>query len=154
MQDLIRYIMLGVTLSAVSTGLYAQRPLRPAADSARVARIINDCEDRTDQFKKTLGRALNNSRLDGSAREARLRDDASRLENALDRVGDAYNRDKDMQKTRVAVRQALEAATDINTTMGNRKMGPECEREWNVVHTELNKLAAAFRLKPLPPLRW
>lgn len=149
-----KHYLLGVMLLAVSTVSYAQRPLRPMANSARVARIINDCEDRTDQFKKTLARALNNSRLDGTAREARLKDDASRLENALDRVGDAYNRDKDLQKTRLAVRQALDAALEINSTMGNRKMGPDCEREWGVVHVELNRLAEAFRLKPLPPLRW
>jgi hypothetical protein len=111
--------------------------------------IINDCERRTNAFKGTLRHAINESRLDHSRREQQLNRDADRLENALDHVGDSWNRDHDPGKTRRFVAEAIAVSRDINNTMIKWHLHPEAEREWDAVRAELNQLAATFGLRPI-----
>lgn len=120
-------------------------------DYAAVTRTINDCEDRTDDFRKTLRRALKDSRLDDTHREDELNRQADRLENALDRTGDAWNRDRNPSKARGHVQEALGAARDINATMRKWRLHPDTERDWSVVRSQLNLLARAFNLNDV---RW
>jgi hypothetical protein len=110
-------------------------------------RIINDCERRTNSFKKTLDRALarDNVRA-GQGREDQLNRSASNLENALDKVGDSWNRDHSLDKTRASVRAAIGFGNDINVSMRNWNMGGDAESEWSAVRTELNRLAQTFNL--------
>jgi len=114
-------------------------------------RLINDCERRTNDFRGTLRRAINQSPLDHSRREDQLNRDADRLENALDHVGDSWNRDHDSGKTRRFVAEAIGVSTDINRTMLKWHLNPQAEREWDAVRAELNQLAATFGLRPI---RW
>src|SRR5262245_59267773 len=125
---------------------YAQR----RGGGARVeetTRIINDCERRTNDFKKTLDRALarDNVRA-GQGREDQLNRNAERLENALDRVGDSWNKDHNMDSTRGNVRSAIEIANDMNVAMRNWNMGGDAENQWAAVRSELNRLAQTFGL--------
>ncbi|MBI5085657.1 MAG: hypothetical protein HZB13_13785 [Acidobacteria bacterium] len=114
---------------------------------AETTRIINDCERRTNTFKKTLDRALghDNVRL-GQGREDELNREASRLENQLDKVGDSWNRDHNPDSTRDHVRAAIAVANDIDNAMRRNRMGPDAEREWAAVRAELNRLAQTFNL--------
>jgi hypothetical protein len=114
-------------------------------------RLINDCERRTNDFRGTLRHAINQSPLDHSRREEQLNRDADRLENALDHVGDSWNRDHDPGKTRRFVAEAIGVSTEINRTMLRWHLNPQAEREWDAVRTELNQLAATFGLRPI---RW
>jgi hypothetical protein len=114
-------------------------------------RIINDCEKRTDAFKGILRHALNESRLDHSGREKHLNRDADRLENAMDHVGDSWNRDHNPGKTRRYVAEAIAVSHDINKTMIKWHLNPEAEREWDAVRAELNRLAETFGLQEI---RW
>src|SRR5262245_38607259 len=110
-------------------------------------RIINDCEQRTNSFKKTLDRALGRDNVRaGQGREDQLNRNASNLENALDKVGDSWNRDHNMDKTRGYVRTAIGFANDINVAMRNWNMGGDAESEWSAVRAELNRLAQTFNL--------
>jgi hypothetical protein len=125
---------------------YAQR----RGGGARVeetTRIINDCERRTNDFKKTLDRALarDNVRA-GQGREDQLNRNAERLENSLDRVGDSWNKDHNMDATRGNVRAAIAIAQDINVAMRNWNMGGDAENQWAAVRGELNRLAETFGL--------
>ena len=113
--------------------------------------IINDCERRTNTFRGTLRHAINESPLDHSRREEQLNRDADGLENALDRVGDSWNRDHDPGKTRRFVAEAVRLSTNINRTMLKWRLNPDAEREWDAVRGELNRLAATFSL---PSIRW
>src|SRR5258705_7390512 len=70
-------------------------------------RIINDCEKRTNAFKGILRHAINESRLDHSRREKQLNRDADRLEDAMDHVGDSWNRDHNPGKTRRFLTEAI-----------------------------------------------
>lgn len=136
---------------------YAVMALIPANSLAQIRRggaqinqttqIINDCERRTNTFKKTLDRALarDNVRA-GQARENQLNRDASNLEDALDRVGDSWNKDHSLDRTRESVRTAIALANDIDVAMRNWNMGGDAESQWIAVRAELNRLAQKFSL--------
>jgi hypothetical protein len=110
-------------------------------------RIINDCERRTNTFKKTLDRALGRDNVRaGQAREDQLNRNAERLENQLDKVGDSWNKDHSLDKTREHVRAAIALAQDINVSMRSWNMGGDAESEWAAVRGELNRLAQKFGL--------
>jgi hypothetical protein len=116
-----------------------------------ITKAINDCENRTDQFIGTLRKALNHSGLRDTSREDDLLRSAKDLEKSMDRVGDSWNRDKDVVKARQHVRDALDAARNINRAMRNRRLDRDAEQQWANVRRELNLLARAF---DLPEMRW
>lgn len=134
----------------IPAGISAQ--IRRGGGVDETTRIINDCERRTNDFKKTLDRALgrNAVRL-GEGREQQLNRDADNLENRLDKVGDSWNKDHDINKTKGEVRAAIAISQDINRTMRAWPAGDDVAREWSAVKAELNRLAQTFRL---PRIGW
>jgi hypothetical protein len=145
------------TLSAIAFVLALMTPLAnaqarrggPAAGGnvQQTTDIINDCEQRTNKFKKTLDKALakDNVRA-GQGREDQLNNNAGRLEQQLDKVGDSWNKDHSLDKTRDHVRAAIAIANDINNAMRTWKMGGDAESEWSALRGELNRLATTFNL--------
>lgn len=122
----------------------------PVRSYEGLTRVINDCENRTDQFIGKLRRSLNDDRSFGERREQVMRS-ARELENAMDRTGNAWNRDRNIERTRLEIRRALNAGRDINALMRARRLDDETEREWGVVRAELNALA---RAADVPEMRW
>ena len=116
------------------------------ADSIQqTTRIINDCESRSNKFKKTLDKALGHDNVRaGQGREDQLNNDADRLENAMDKVGDSWNKDHNIQKTRAFVSAAIGNGNDINRAMRTWRMGGDAETEWAALRNELNSLARTF----------
>lgn len=119
--------------------------------SPRIGRVVADCAARTSEFRVSLRRALNRSRLDGSNREDELNTQAARLERSMQRVNEDWNGYHDAHRTRAHVSRAIAAAHDINRTMLRRRMNPRVEAEWRGVRRELNMLAEVFEL---PKLAW
>jgi hypothetical protein len=144
-----------LTVAVIVAGIFAgilpaQRRLG-GGNVEETTRVINDCEKRTNSFKGTLHRALNKSAINHTAREDQLNRDADRLENAMDKVGDSWNRDHNAQKTKGYVSGAIAVGQDINRTMVSWHLDPDVERDWAAVRSELNRLAQVFRL---PSIRW
>ena len=143
-----------VTMALTTGSAIAQRP-RPVVGGGRgveqTTQVINDCERRTNAFKRKLHSALNRSALNRSPREDQLNRDADRLENAMDKVGDSWNHDHNVQKTRQFVSGAIAVARDINKTMLNWHLDQDTEKEWVAVRGELNRLAETFGL---PRIAW
>jgi hypothetical protein len=136
---------------ALMTTLNAQSRRRVPAVRANIQQttdIINDCERRTNKFKKTLDRALarDNVRA-GDDREEHLNRTAGRLENQLDKVGESWNRDHDIDRTRDHVRAAVALSGDIDNAMRRWNMGRDAESEWAVLRSQLNHLAKTFNLR-------
>ena len=104
--------------------------------------IINDCERRTNQFRRTLDKALarDNVRA-GQGREDQLNREAGQLHDAMARTGDTWNRDHDLNRARNNVTAAIVIARDIDKSMRNWSMGGDAESQWAAVRTELNRLA-------------
>jgi len=89
--------------------------------------------------------------LNHTAREDELNRNADRLENQMDKVGDSWNKDHNVSKTRQHVTGAIAAAQDINRTMLNWHLDSGTEQAWAAVRSELNNLAKTF---DLPRIRW
>ena len=136
-----------VLLLVPGAGAQLRRGTAAAGRADETTRIINDCERRTNSFKKTLDRALarDNVRA-GQGREDQLNRNASNLENALDKVGDSWNRDHSLDKTRASVRTAIAFGNEINQAMRTWNMGGDAESEWSTLRAELNRLAQTFNL--------
>ena len=117
----------------------------------RVAGIIADCEQRTNEFTVALKRNLDRSPLDGTRREDRLNQNASKLEHAMNRLRDSWNADRDFERSRRHLRVALSAGQDIHRTMSKHQLRGHVQREWDVVRNELNRLAEVFKE---PKIRW
>ena len=144
----MRHLLLaGAVITLAVTISFAQVRRGGAASVDETTRIINDCERRTNDFKKTLDRALGRENVRaGQAREDQLNRNAERLENQLDRVGDSWNKDHSLDKTREHVRAAIALANDINVSMRSWNMGGDAENQWAAVRGELNRLAQKFNL--------
>jgi hypothetical protein len=130
------------------------QPARRAAGSKNLeqtTQVINDCERRTNAYQKKLRRALNQSAINRTPREDQLNRDADRLEEAMNRVGDSWNRDHNLQKTRQFVSAAIAISGDINKTMINWHLDANAEQEWTAVRAEINRLAQTFGL---PKIAW
>jgi|WetSurMetagenome_2_1015567.scaffolds.fasta_scaffold43260_2 hypothetical protein len=117
------------------------------ARSERIAGVIRDCEDRTDEFLRAVERAWGTERHVGD----QLDRDASRLERAMNRIRDSWNRDRDYNRTRGLVGTATGAGRDINRTLHRHRIAPRVEREWGAIRDELNQLAEIF---DQPKIRW
>jgi len=116
---------------------------------ANVDRLIRQAENRSDQFVAIFDRALDRSRLDGSIREDRLNERAISLERELNVVRREFNRTNNYYDVRSHVANALNVAQGINTVMHNRRLTPVAERQWSLLRTELNRLAAVYNLRQL-----
>ncbi|HEX5733160.1 MAG TPA: hypothetical protein VF131_10020 [Blastocatellia bacterium] len=114
-----------------------------------VDRLIRQAENRSDQFVAMFDRALDRSRLEGTIREDRLNERAMELERQLNIVRQEFNRTGNHYNIRSHVANALNAAQAINTVMRNRRLHPTAERQWMLLRSELNRLAAVYNLRQL-----
>ncbi len=129
----------------ILVGLALLVPVLSANSIQQTTNVINDCEKRSNKFKKTLDKALGHDNVRaGQGREDQLNNDADRLENAMDKVGDSWNKDHSIQKTRAYVTAAIANGNDINRAMRTWKMGGDAETEWAALRNELNNLARTF----------
>ena len=114
-----------------------------------VDRLIRQAENRSDQFVAIFDRALDRSRFEGTIREDRLNDRAIQLERQLNIVRQEFNRTGSHYSVRLHVANALEIAQGINTVMRNRRLHPMAERQWTLLRSDLNRLAAVYNLRQL-----
>jgi hypothetical protein len=115
--------------------------------SERIERVIGDCEARTNDFRQAVDRGWgrdrhNNDELDRSA---------AKLERALNRIRDSWNRDRDYRRTSRNVGAATDTGRDIDRILRRHRLGPHVEREWDAIKTELDNLAEVFEQ---PRIRW
>ncbi|MCI0490874.1 MAG: hypothetical protein L0229_30140 [Blastocatellia bacterium] len=120
-----------------------------AYSRAYVDRLIRQAENRSDQFVAIFDRALDRSRLEGTIREDRLNERAFQLERELNVVRREFNRTGNYYSVRSHVAIALNSAQAINRVMHNRRLIPVAERQWALLRSELNRLAAVYNLRRL-----
>lgn len=148
-----KYVWTSMAVALLLPGILAAQRDYPPRDrrGPDISRVVADCEERTNQFRVSLRAALDRSGLSGSQREDQLNVDALRLERAMNKVREAWNREHDPGRTRHFVDDAISAGQDINRTMVRRRLNPDVQRQWDAVRGELNRLAEAFEL---PRIRW
>jgi hypothetical protein len=112
----------------------------------RVDRLIADAENRSDDFKNALRRALDHSRADGTYREHRMNAEARSLANAMDRMRDAWNNDRNLYRARTNLRSALLSGRSLQRQFGRFYLRSHVESEWSALRAELNRLAEVFEV--------
>jgi len=118
---------------------------------SQIAAVIRDCDQRATEFRSVLAHALDRSRLDGTRAEDRLNEQARRLDAAISRLRESWNRERDPERSREHVREAIAAAREINWAVETDQVRGRVQHEWDVLREELNRLAETFRE---PPIHW
>lgn len=143
MRDLL--LVLAALCFAGSTAISdVRRPVRGSSQMDETTRIINDCQSRINSFRKTLDRTLAGNSFQAGGNEEKLSRQASKLQDALGKVGDSWEKNHDLNKSRGSVRSAISIATDINKTMRKGSPGTSAENEWASIRDRLNQLAHTF----------
>jgi len=138
-----------LALAALLAGV---APAQPRHDQGRdIARVIANCEERTNQFRRSFRYALDRSVYRDSMREDELNRHADRLERVMNRVRESWNLEHNAGRTRALVSEALTTSQDINRAMMRGRLHPEIQKQWFAVRSELNHLAEVF---DLPGIRW
>ena len=137
-------VLLGVLLFLPPVASPQARRQPAAGRVDETTRVINDCESRTNSFKRHVRRKAR-----GDA--PNLQRDVDDLEKAMNEVGDSWNKDHNMQKTRAYVTAAITVSQRINRFMTAYRGDPDLVNEWVPVRAELNRLAQTFGL---PAIRW
>lgn len=145
----LRFALL--TSLLVTAALTLPRPGLAQRRGERIARVVADCDARANEFQRMFRHALEHSGYRGSLRQVDLDRHADALAHSMDRVREAWNRERDPGKTRHFVENAINVSREINRVMDRNRFHPELHRQWSIVRNEMNHLAEAFEL---PPLRW
>lgn len=104
-----------------------------------VKRIMGDIEQRADRFETEFLKGLRSSTVKIEERD-KYRQWVDVLEDQLDNMAEAY-RENDMKEAQEELRQAMEAARNLNQFILNAKWSPEAESIWRSLRDDLNKLA-------------
>lgn len=144
-----RVCLLGLAVAAL--GCVSAPPARSerAVSRAELRETIRECNSRSDRFRRTLRRALDRSRLDGTRREDDLNDLALRLGDALDDLRRELGRGEDRHDTRDDVERALDAARGLDRGVERFRLGRDVDDDWRLLRRELDRLADAYRLPPV-----
>ena len=104
-----------------------------------VKRIMSDIEQRADRFETEFLKGLRSSTVKIEERD-KYRQWVDALEDQLDNMAEAYH-ENNINEAQEELRQAMEAARNLNQFMLNAKWSPEAETLWRGLRDDLNKLA-------------
>jgi hypothetical protein len=128
----------------------AQWRARPRQDDhVDVGRIISRLESHSNAFRRSVDRALDRSRLDGSRTEDQINAEVKRFEDDVDRLRGEFDRRDSRDETRRHVERVLRQAGEVNRMMRRSDFARDVDREWAQLRAELNMLAGVYNLKAL-----
>lgn len=133
----------GVVSADAPTASAAVQRATWRTDEREVRRLVSRIEKQSDRFRKSVDRALDRSRLDGTRREDEMNRLVKQLEDAADRLDD---RVKDEEVALGAAREVLRRGAAIDAVVRRRDFGSRAEREWRVLRADLERLARLYRL--------
>ncbi len=117
---------------------------RASAQRQDVDRILRRLEENTDRFTKSLDSALDHSPLNGTRAEDEVNGYVHDFEEATDRLKDHY---EDSGAAPNSAREVLVRAQNIDRFMRRNRLGGRAAGDWQVVRSDLNALARAYRLR-------
>ena len=104
-----------------------------------VNRIMSTIEQRADKFETEFLEGLRSSTVKIEERD-KQRAWVDRLEDQLDNMSEAY-KENNIAEAQEELRQAMEAARNLNQFMLNAKWSTEAESLWRSLRDDLNKIA-------------
>jgi uncharacterized membrane protein YccC len=146
MKKLLFFAIAMTTLLAGSLSARDDRRRHPDRREwiGHISSVVRDCDQRATEFKSALARALDRSQLVGTRREDRLNEDAEKLDRAISRLRESWNRNRDPERSRRHVGEAIDVAREINWALEHHRLRGHIQREWNILRSELDRLAEAF----------
>ena len=108
-----------------------------------VARLLDRIRSKTNTFRDSLKKALNNSRLDRTLREENVNDYVKAFEEETKHLDDHF----DHHKSTVAdVDSVMQRAARINTFMILRPLDARVQGDWATLRADLELLANAYNI--------
>lgn len=108
-----------------------------------VARLLDRIRSKTNTFRDSLKKALNDSRLDRTQREENVNDYVKAFEEETKRLDDHF----DHHKSTVAdVDSVMQRAARINTFMILHPLDARVQGDWATLRTDLELLANAYNI--------
>ena len=104
--------------------------------------IIAQVETGANRFHRSLDRALNESRLNGTQTEREVTDYVHAFEEATNRL---KNRVQHNEPVGELVRDVLQRGDNIDRFMRRNRLGDRAERDWASLRNDLDRLAGATR---------
>lgn len=149
-------VLLTTTLLSVA-GITAQ--FTPRVNEYQVRNLLQRLETRTDSFRSTLDRRLDNSRWDNTRAENNINSYVDAFESATDTLRTDFNA---RRATDAQVTEVLNYGWYLDDFMRRNRVGMASERQWNLIRSDLDQLARLYRvnwswtqtLPPFPRERW
>lgn len=107
------------------------------SDRRSIRQLLDRIENRTDDFRTSLDRALDRSRLNGSQREDNINQLLREFEDATNRLRERYNSDQDVTNE---VREVLRRSSRIDNFMRRQRLDDRAESNWASLRQDLNQL--------------
>lgn len=144
----------------VLSALGVQAQFTPRVNEYQVRTLLQRLETRTDSFRSTVDRRLDNSNLNNTRREDNITAYVDAFENATDELRSDFN---SRRETSSDVTEVLNYGWYLDDFMRRNRLGAASERQWNLIRTDLDQLARLYRvswswnqrnLPPFPQDRW
>ena len=109
-----------------------------------VGRLVEQLEEHSDKFVKSLDTALDGSQYNATSSEDEIHGYVKRFEDATDKLKDNWG---DNKNNKVAATEVLERARTIDTFLKNHALGDVVTTDWNTIKSDLERIAKAYKLK-------
>lgn len=116
---------------------YNQRGLREA---------IRRVDDRSDDFKDQVDRALDRSRYDDTRREDRINDVARDFRNAARSLKNRFN-ERDLYRSENEARRLLQLGSQIDRVISRNNIDSRTRNEWSRISNDLRIIADAYNIR-------
>lgn len=116
-----------------------------------VGGIVDRLQKASGQFKEDFDKAVEHSMIDGTRLEANAKHRADDLHDAANKLGDVYHDKKDKNNPAVKdqVDKTIATASELNRVMTAHRFTDKLQRDWDLLRSDLNALAAMYNLSPL-----
>jgi len=109
-----------------------------------VARLLEQLEEHTDHFSKSLDSGLDHSDINGTNTEDEINNFVKQFEEATDKLKKNYDKGHD---NRLAVREVLGRAKMIDNFLKKHPIDETVTTDWTNVKSDLARLAKEHKVK-------
>lgn len=105
---------------------------------------VRNLKNRSSQFERRLDRELDRSRYDDRRREDSLNELAERFAKAADDLDDAYDNNRDYNRSSDEARRVLDLGSQLDRALSRVRLNSNVNNDWNRIRQDLDVLANAY----------
>ena len=110
----------------------------------RVSESVKRLDNMSEDFRKHLKRALDDSRFDHRNREDRINDVAKEFRRATERLEDRYDDGRRLDQSSGEARRVLQLGARLDEFMRRNRLDGRVESDWAYIRQDLNVVAHAY----------